>query len=199
MKKVPWWVALLTLILGIGGTIIAIFWHKVFPKGTDLDLTALITFIGIVLGLIGVLWSTNKQIRNQNKQNQRPYIIITDINTIPLNHEVKNLEESRTSYKIECDNYYNMMSSLGKQNVKIPFKYTTNNKFVYIVFENIGFGVAHNIVLYNISNESKVLRESPYATDGEMGSTFDIKPNEKINKKTNLFNKPNKEKKKMIL
>lgn len=156
-RKVKWYA--LSVAISIIATIIALYWFKLFPKGTDLDLTAILTFVGIILALIGVLWSTNKQIENQNRESHRPYIVIDEVKQIQI--DVK-MENYTFWYKVETQKVIDN---------KILSK--TNKKFE-ILISNIGYGLAKDVTFYQLSDKKEILKSYRKSTTAIPISTFDI-------------------------
>lgn len=145
-------VCILCFITGAISTFIALFWFKVFPKGTQLDLSALVTLLGIILGVISVMWSTNKQIKNQNKENNKPYVIIQSSKEELVFIESSNINKINHAKEIG--------EAIAKKSIHVK-KQAENYGFdenhyevkIKLQLKNIGYGTAYNLQLQDVDDK----------------------------------------------
>lgn len=147
-------------IIGIILTLFLIYWHKWFPKGTELDVSAVITLVGVVGGALGIIWSTNKQIKNSNKEANRPRLSTNELEKgeIVLFEEIgdtikTNIEVNSILGKIFYFDKYPAYQYDKKRKTHI---FTRHEPKLYIEFDidviNDGNGIANNISLLGITN-----------------------------------------------
>lgn len=177
-KKILYYIGI--FLFGIIATLLALFWFKLFPKGTDLDLSALLTFLGIIGALIGVLLSTNKQIKNQNKESHRPYVEVQKIVLAQQNKEkrsyriyivlknigygvaqkisLQQIDETESEITIieYNSNYYNEYLSLGVDNESSKSKIdvmSNNKELTFLIFySDLNYNIYCQYLWIDMSN-----------------------------------------------
>lgn len=165
MKKLKFlfknnWKYFLCVLITILFTLLFLYGFKWLPMGSTVDFPTLIIACGVLVALISAIWSTNKQIRNQNKESHRPCIKVCDfkkrdyIKAVPFGLMLKNEARDRL-----FSNDYNTN--------------TTSEVTLDLQLKNIGYGIADKIELfaykdftvsanYIVSPSPKLTREHYY-------------------------------------
>ena len=132
MRKIkyikPIWKYILFCLLGVAATLLFLFGLKWFPKDSVIDFPTLLIAVGIIAALYGVIWSTNKQILNQNIENHKPFLVV---NTLNINTDGGSTFALEVKSDFPDDKYETLMLNLE--------------------IENIGYGIAKNIDFFSLA------------------------------------------------
>ena len=157
MKKINWIWAVVTFILGIIIIYFIQFGWDILPRENYIfNFDTLISFIGIVVSLFAIIVvyrNTNKQIKNQNIQMNRPFLTVNEI--VPK--DFKDVE----SFGTHCSKAKKVIESFSDINEENKDEYIILlDKCVFdnisIKLQNIGYGVASNIKFYNLESNNIV-------------------------------------------
>ncbi|MGD9901523.1 MAG: hypothetical protein AB7S44_03185 [Spirochaetales bacterium] len=141
--------------------LLEIFDTQWWENNLVLSIQAILSFlilIGAIITIILTNYNVKKQINNNNKQLNRPYLKIKSLNLC-------------SNYELE-DNIYNI--SIGTYNSKE----NTTTILLEIEFENLGVGLAHNFIMLDMQNNKDCLFfNSKIHNTGNVFSTIDIPVN----------------------
>ncbi len=119
--------ALLTIIIVLG----VLYGFQVLPEGRAFDFGTLGVYLGAI-GSVGAIfivwWTTKKQIENQNREANRPYLILQSVEEVHGKDYI---------YEIEFSNY-KKVKELGKYS-----GYMRRETLIQFNFLNYGKGIAN--------------------------------------------------------
>lgn len=166
-------ICMIAFVLGIGVTLGFLYGWSWLPRdGYKFNFDSIIGASGILFSLgaiIGVIWSTNRQIKNQNKESHRPYIAITGLPDITKQEDKLLRKEYCTCDKITTDKV-----------IKNSVLKTTDGKRVLCI-SNIGYGVAHDVKIISLyNNKDAHYKVFKLAIDDALRDTIDVPNGESV-------------------
>lgn len=125
--------------------------------------------LSIVIPVFATVYTVNNRIKNENKENHKPYLLL---------NKVENIEQiNKYSYYLVPvgRNYLEKFSDIDYNNLK-----GNNDITVKLRIRNIGYGVATNIKFYNLLTAKQVhgTQENSKEQNQQLFTTFDIAANE---------------------
>lgn len=125
----------------------------------------LLPILSIVIPVFATIYTVNNRIKNENKENHKPYLLLETIENIK-----------------EIDAYSYYLTPLGRnfmlENPNFSYVDISNYKSINIVLKikNIGYGVATNIKFYNLLTAEQVYGTQASSKDQnqKLFTTFDI-------------------------
>lgn len=107
--------------------------------------TIIITTLGIIIAAFVTNRNTNKQIRNINKENNKPILFIDKMELISTHDSLDN-----------CNLYFEKYLQLQEKELLINRTIANGPSTIRIDLSNAGTGLAKNISIFNKNNGSKV-------------------------------------------
>lgn len=135
-----------------------VFFDKILP------------ILSIVIPVFATVYTVNKRIKAQTRENHQPHLVLESINTI------SSINKYRYYLTLVGRNY-------SKKNISI-IDVINNEKEnilnIQISLKNIGYGVATNIKFYNLLNGEQIYgsQESSENSNQKLYTTFDIAASE---------------------
>lgn len=122
----------------------------------------LLPILSIAIPVFATIYTVNNRIRNENKENHKPYLVLTKI---------------VDKQQLDVYSYYLIM--IGKNYLAAheeEIKTSNDALNIELIISNIGYGVATNIKFYNLltGNEVKGEQESNKDQNQKLFTTFDI-------------------------
>ncbi len=104
------------------------------------DINKIISLIGVVVSaatIVFVVGNTNRQIKNQNKESRKPYLVIKHIKDFTSDDIIQSINQNIIKYRTNSKQFYK----------------THNKLCINIDLENMGYGIAHNITIFKAQKE----------------------------------------------
>lgn len=119
----------------------------------ELWINVLLPILSIAIPVFATVYTVNNRIKNENKEEHKPYLILRDVNDLE---------------KIDEYNYYLNLVSDGKEELNVE-----------LILDNCGYGVASNIKFYNLidGEEIKGDQKTTKEQNQKLFTTFDIAAN----------------------
>ncbi|MDD2435496.1 MAG: hypothetical protein PHO63_04500 [Bacilli bacterium] len=124
-----------------------------------------LTILSIVIPVFATVYTVNNRIRNENRENHKPYLILNKIEAIKLIDKFKyHLTPIGRNYK------------KAFPDVNVDITETNNDINVNLIINNIGYGVASNIKFYDLYTGKQVhgTQASNKEKNQRLFTTFDI-------------------------
>lgn len=125
----------------------------------------LLPILSIIIPVFATLYTVNNRIKNQNRENHQPYVVLDSIVDIDKINEF--------SYYLTPvgRNYRHENPNIDFSNIK-----SKNDINVKLVLKNIGYGVATNIKFYNLLTGKQVhgTQASNLDQNQKLFTTFDM-------------------------
>ena len=135
-----------------------VFFDKILP------------ILSIVIPVFATVYTVNKRIKAQTRENHQPHLVLESINTI------SSINKYRYYLTLVGRNY-------SKKNISIIDAINNEKENILniqISLKNIGYGVATNIKFYNLLNGEQIYgsQESSENSNQKLYTTFDIAASE---------------------
>ncbi|MGE5456601.1 MAG: hypothetical protein ACM3O4_05840 [Ignavibacteriales bacterium] len=139
----------------------------------------LLPFLAIVIPVFATVYTVNNRIKNENKENHRPYLLLNKIESIN-----------------DIDKFSYHLTPIGKNfakkfpNVNIDTTETENDINVKLIISNVGYGVASNIKFYDLytGNQIHGTQASNREQNQRLFTTFDIASSDSKNVQARIIN-----------
>lgn len=149
---------------------------------TDLSLfwiNILLPILSIAIPVFATVYTVNNRIKNENKENHKPYLLLDKIESIN---------------NIDKFNYH--LTPIGKNfakkypNVNVDTTETENDINVKLIISNVGYGVASNIKFYDLFTGEQIrgIQASNREQNQRLFTTFDIASNEQKSVQARIIN-----------
>lgn len=135
--------------------------------------------LSIVIPVFATVYTVNNRIKNENKENHKPYLLLNKINDID---------------EIDVYSYYLVPIGRNYMQEHKEIDYTNisgnNDLKVKLRIRNIGYGVASNIKFYNLLTGKQIhgTQESSKEQNQQLFTTFDIAANEEKSVQAQIIN-----------
>jgi hypothetical protein len=137
--------------------------------------------LSIAIPVFATIYTVNMRLKNQNRENHQPYLVLKKVDTIP---------------KIDIYSYY--LTLLGRNYKEInhfidieDIKKIKNDSdiAVNLILKNIGYGVATNIRFYDLltGNQIHGTQESNKEKNQKLFTTYDIASSEEKNMQARII------------
>lgn len=136
---------------------------------TEFWINILLPLCAVILPVFATIYTVNMRMKNQNRENHQPYLVLRKI------EDLENLDFYKYYLTIIGRNYSNSLLSVDElQKIKHD-----NDISISIILQNIGYGVATNIVFYNLLDAEQIhgTQESNKDKNQKLFTTFDIAMN----------------------
>lgn len=139
----------------------------------------LLPILSIIIPVFATVYTVNNRIKNENRENHKPYLLLSDI---------VDIEKINTySYYLLPigRNYIEEHSNINYNDLK-----GNNDLIVKLKIKNIGYGVASNIKFYNLLNGKQIYgtQESSKDQNQQLFTTFDIAADEEKSVQAKIIN-----------
>lgn len=126
-----------------------------------------ISIFSIIIPVFATLYTVNNRIKNENKENHKPYLVLRKIISLD------NLNVYKYYLTLTGKNY-------RSQNIDNEKQDENSNISVEFLIRNIGYGVATNIKFYDLltGDQVKGTQEIVKEQNQKLFTTFDIASNE---------------------
>ena len=139
----------------------------------------ILPILSIIIPVFATVYTVNNRIKNENKENHKPYLLLDKIEDIK-----------------EIDTYSYYLVPIGRnyleEYAEIDYNDISGNNDlkVKLRIRNIGYGVASNIKFYNLLNAKQVhgTQESSKEQNQQLFTTFDIAANEEKSVQAKIVN-----------
>lgn len=139
----------------------------------------LLPFLAIVIPVFATVYTVNNRIKNENKENHRPYLLLNKIESIN-----------------DIDKFSYHLTPIGKNfakkfpNVNVDTTETENDINVKLIISNVGYGVASNIKFYDLytGNQIHGTQASNREQNQRLFTTFDIASSDSKNVQARIIN-----------
>lgn len=128
-----------------------------------------LTLLSIIIPVFATLYTVNNRIKNENRENHMPYIVLDKIESIN---------------KIDTSSYYlePMGANFLKKHPIFDIENVKESESVNVKFwlKNIGYGVATNIRFYDLTTGEGILgnQENDSKKNQKLFTTYDIASND---------------------
>lgn len=139
----------------------------------------ILPILSIVIPVFATVYTVNNRIKNENRENHKPYLLLDKIETI-------NEIDKFSYYLVPIGrNYLEKYKEVDYNNLE-----GNNNITVKLRLRNIGYGVATNIKFYNLLTASQVhgTQSSSKEQNQQLFTTFDIAADEEKGVQAILIN-----------
>lgn len=128
----------------------------------DLWIQIFLPILSIAIPVFATVYTVNNRIKNENRENHRPYLVLRKIQDLD---------------KLDVYKYY--LTVIGRNYVEASEEETKNadeNLNINLLLDNVGYGVATNIKFYNLltGNEIKGDQATTKDQNQKLFTTFDI-------------------------
>lgn len=139
----------------------------------------ILPILSIVIPVFATVYTVNNRIKNENKENHKPYLLLSDVEDID---EI----DTFSYYLVPVGrNYIEEHSEIDYNDIK-----GNNDLTVKLNIRNIGYGVASNIKFYNLLTAKQVhgTQESSKDQNQQLFTTFDIAAGEEKGVQAHIIN-----------
>lgn len=143
----------------------------------------LIPITSMIITVFATIYTVSERVKNENREKHKPYLTLKDIEQLDTIDEYK---------------YY--LTIIGKKYKETQIKESQNDKEnnyikVRILIDNIGYGVASNIKLYDLITGERIKgTQTPSKEKNQkLFTTFDIASTKEKQIQVKIFNKIEKE------
>ncbi|MDD2377509.1 MAG: hypothetical protein PHD10_00060 [Bacilli bacterium] len=142
-------------------------------------LNILLPILSIFIPVFATVYTVNNRIKNENRENHKPYLILNKIEAI------NSIDKFKYHLTPIGKNY---QKSFPETNVDITE--TSNDINVNLIINNIGYGVASNIKFYDLYTGEQVhgTQASNKEKNQRLFTTFDIASNDTKNIQARIIN-----------
>lgn len=125
----------------------------------DIFFNMILPILSIVIPVFATVYTVNKRIKAQTRENHQPHLVLENIETIDL-----------------IDKYKYYLTLIGRNNKNVKKRNEDNLLNIEISLKNIGYGVATNIKFYNLLTGEQVYgsQQSNDDFNQKLYTTFDI-------------------------
>lgn len=139
----------------------------------------MLPILSIVIPVFATVYTVNNRIKNENKENHKPYLSLDKVDDIE--------KIDKYSYYLTPigRNYLEKHPIIDYDNLK-----SDNDIKVKFIIKNIGYGVATNIKFYNLLTSKQVhgTQESSKEQNQKLFTTFDIASGEEKSVQARIIN-----------
>ena len=140
----------------------------------------LIPITSMMITVFATLYTVSERIKNENREKHKPYLTLNDIEQLD-----------------KLDEYKYYLTILGRNYRKTSEIEETKNQYikVRILLDNIGYGVASNIKLYDLltGEQIKGSQTPSKEKNQKLFTTFDIASSKEKQVQVKIFNKIEKD------
>lgn len=125
----------------------------------DIFFNMILPILSIVIPVFATVYTVNKRIKAQTRENHQPHLVLENIETIDL-----------------IDKYKYYLTLIGRNNKNVKKRNEDNLLNIEISLKNIGYGVATNIKFYDLLTGDQVYgsQQSSDTFNQKLYTTFDI-------------------------
>ena len=125
----------------------------------------LLPILSIVIPVFATVYTVNNRIKNENRENHKPYLLLDDV------EDIEDIDTYSYYLVPVARNYLKEHAEIDYNNIK-----GNNDLTVKLNIRNIGYGVASNIKFYNLLTAKQVhgTQESSKEQNQQLFTTFDI-------------------------
>ncbi len=144
----------------------------------------LLPILSILIPVFATVYTVNKRIREQNRENHQPYLVLNKVESID--------EIDKYSY------YLTLISQeLSNKSIEDVMKDNENNRLATrLIIRNIGYGVATNIKFYNLLNSEQIsgMQKHDLEKNQKLFTTFDLESVSELEVQLNIISQDIKDK-----
>ncbi|MEG1048648.1 MAG: hypothetical protein RSE48_03760, partial [Bacilli bacterium] len=146
---------------------------------TSFWINILLPVLSILIPVFVTLYTVNNRIKNQNRENHQPYVVLGSVVDI----------EKLNSYSYYLTpvgrNFLNENKNIDYEKIK-----SDNDINVKLMLNNIGYGVATNIKFYNLLTGTQVhgTQESNHEKNQKLFTTFDMQAGDEKGVQARIIN-----------
>ena len=125
----------------------------------------------IAIPVYATIFTVNNRIKNENRENHKPYLVLKKVS------DIENIDKYRYYLMLIGRNYLASRDNVDLTNLKL--KENDKDISVNLSIENIGYGVATDIKLYNLLTGKPIdgMQEISENINQKLFTTFDIASN----------------------
>ncbi|MEG0826032.1 MAG: hypothetical protein RR404_01040 [Bacilli bacterium] len=135
-------------------------------------LNILLPICSIIIPVFATIYTVNKRIKAQTRENHQPHLILDKIRTI------ENINKYKYYLTLFGKNFQDVNKNFVIEDIIKNEKENTLN--IEIILKNIGYGVATNIKFYDLLDSNQIYgsQKSSQNENQQLFTTFDIAANE---------------------
>ncbi len=142
---------------------------------TLLWVNILLPILSILIPVFVTVYTVNKRIREQNRSNHQPYLVLKDVLFL------KEINAYEYYLTMLARDYRHSLTKEQLESLDFSNRETLNHAFyVQLYLRNIGYGVATNIKFYDLLTGEKIIGTQVYDKEKnqQLFTTFDIAASE---------------------